>query len=240
MPQSISGPTFLWLYGGLFGCALVVMLLIQRIVTSGRKRSGSPSEQLTAQEAAFLRGGHSRAHWTAVLEGGGGEAKRVPTFALVARLQERGYLATDAQASFLRWIGAMVFSSVLAAGVARYVVGVQRHKPVGWLVLLMVGVALTVLVYASKKMWITSSARAALRDLEAAARAGRADPALAFAVLGEGALASHSSLRLELLAAGYVLGHDGGSSSGSGCSGGAGCGGGGGGGCGGGCGGCGS
>ncbi|HEX4795110.1 MAG TPA: TIGR04222 domain-containing membrane protein [Humisphaera sp.] len=170
------------------------------------------------------------------------------------RLRQNELLITGGNAILIRILPTGVMSALLWLGIAKVMVGLDRNKPVGFLVLLCILtgiIALMFLLIESRRTRrgdaVLSRIRSGHSALRTTARADAmllsdADAALALALYGPAILSGMPDLRLTLLPPPRPATSDGGSSWSSSCSSGSSCGGGscGGGGCGGGgCGGCG-
>lgn len=247
----ITGPAFLSIYVALFGAGFVARWLIRRHL--GKRAPGRATAeplQLSAIAAGYLAGGAPRAHAARVLAAreGAPEATSLHAADPQERLVELGLILDARQRAALRlWSGA-IFGGLLAAGLARVWVGVSRDKPVGWLLLLLLGVA-AALFWSVKDhsggAVRTPAGRRALSELSRRykARRGDASCAMGFALFGWSAISDNAAAQAQLLSHGIVMPTSSGggctatsgcTSGGSGCSGGgSGCGGGGG------CGGCG-
>jgi uncharacterized protein (TIGR04222 family) len=169
------------------------------------------------------------------------------TRSATSRLQALGLVLTDSQSRRVRLLPSLLVLGVTLLGVAKILVGIDRHRPVSFLVTLTVLSMIVAITFVARPAIRTRRGSAVLERLKAHNAALRTtashapnllvgnDLALAFALFGAGAFASGPMADLRQTLAPPSQG-------GSGCGGGSSCGGGscGGGGCGGGgCGGCG-
>jgi uncharacterized protein (TIGR04222 family) len=153
------------------------------------------------------------------------------------RLQAIGYCPTETQVMSFRVSVLPFFGLLIAFGIMKAIIGIERHHPIGFLIMLMLFTAVAAIVVA-KSPARTQAGNEALRDHRAKhARASRAprDHELLLAVALSGPVVLAGTAHAPVYAASRTMSSSGG---GSGCSsGGSGCSSGGGGG-GGGCGGC--
>jgi len=174
--------------------------------------------------------------------GGVREAAMPVMEGLMANLQARGLVVTDAQARKARWIPLLVVIPVIAVGIAKIFVGLSRGKPIGFLIGLCAVSLIASLIIFARRPLRSRRGDAVLKKMQerhvGARRLGRglgvisgAEFAGVVGLFGMSALAGTEldDLRKSLMPPGGDAGGCG-SSCGGGC---------GGGGCGGGCGGCG-
>ncbi|NJK59339.1 MAG: TIGR04222 domain-containing membrane protein [Oscillatoriales cyanobacterium SM2_1_8] len=105
------------------------------------------------------------------------------------RLQTLGLLVKPAQARQAQLVPALAIASLLGLGAAKILVGLARGKPVGFLLLMSLGVALVSLFFALRPVHRSRWGDRVLRELQgpiAKTTLERADPQLpwAFALLG--------------------------------------------------------
>lgn len=110
-------------------------------------------------------------------------------------LESRGLWLNAAQIASVRWFGPLPLYGVLALGVAKMVVGLSRDKPIGFLMLISLVLAVSTLVFWIKGAGRTRAGDRALKvETTRHARAARAprehELALAVAVAGTTVLAS--------------------------------------------------
>ena len=229
---------------------------IAALVHTGRAEL-VPDRRIRRTAAAPPADAYERAVWNLMIPTGWTDLDKLRTQAaspvigalqaLDAALESRGLLLPAAARARLNRLPLLVGLGLGAFGLAKLVVGLSRHRPVGFLVvMLVVLVQAVVWLRASTRVWATGRGRRLLAELEPTVRAGQQQQqqqpqaasgdtvALAVALFGVDELTGfgHSTLQTYLKPLPNSGGFDGGGDGGSGCGGG-GCGGGG-------CGGCGS
>jgi uncharacterized protein (TIGR04222 family) len=111
---------------------------------------------------------------------------------MAAHLIKEGLLLSAAQRAQLRWLWASSLP-LLALGVARLVAGVNNHKPVTYLVFIILAVFAFPLIVGGRRRWTTNRGERLLELRRLSQRGWRAKPeqitpALAVALFGGGAL----------------------------------------------------
>ena len=164
-----------------------------------------------------------------------------------AHLVKEGLLLSSARRTQLRWLWTSMVP-LLALGVARLIAGLNHHKPVTYLLFIILALVAFPLILGGRRRWTTAAGEELVESRRLSQRNWRANPgqitpALAVALFGGGALWALDPAFAAAMAmprgsvAGWASGsggyYGGGGGCGSGGCGGGGCGGGGGGGCGG-------
>lgn len=210
---SVTGPTFLLLYGCLIAAvALVSWRLRARWIAAAMRRGGASSAELpsiadTPQLAAYLRDGRRGARATRLLElHEGGARPPLDEAVAEAQLASQGLLLDGAAIAILRWWAVVGYGSLLAAGLVRFVNGVAHARPVGYLVLLLLLVAYLLYKGARRRMVRTPIGDDLVAELRHRRRLRQGDLgcAMGFAVAGWAALESRADLREHLQLAGYT------------------------------------
>jgi uncharacterized membrane protein YgcG len=239
----ISGPTFLLVYLSLFATAL----LAHRLLRHHLRRRASPLvpaelsiSDLSPEHVGYLLDGPRRARAARSAAGRLGAA--LPSTDVEHFLSSRGLVVDARQLATLRLWGVAIFGGLLAAGAARAFIGLDRGKPIGLLLVLMMGVAFRLVVVLRARSLRTRAGDVLVDQLKERYESGLGDTSspMGYALYGWVALSADPAMQTHLRSQGYSSPSSGGcgtgtsgcSSGSSGCSGGGGCGG-----CGGGCGG---
>lgn len=253
-----NGPTFLVFYVALIAAAgLAYWCLRAYLLAKANERSRYEFDSLTPivtpQIAGYLVDGPGRAGAAHVLQVYEGSAYASwEDLAIDAHLAQHGFILSRAARGTLSLWAVAMFGGLFTAGLLRFISGAARHKPVGFLLLLLIVVAVALYRCARHRLLRTRAGDKLLADLRSQHRGRDAGGfAMGFALLGWEALDQRADLAAHLHLAGYSPGTTaasascigictitsasgclgGCSSGGSGCSGGGGCGGGGCGGC---------
>jgi hypothetical protein len=120
-------------------------------------------------------------------------------------LADQGLILSDREANSLRYLGSAIFGGLLAAGIARLLVGLSHQRPSGLLMLLLVIVAGGLLAVARTTVIRTMAGNQVVDDLMARAHVDRddSDVAMNFALLGWTALIHQPELQGYLQSVGF-------------------------------------
>ncbi len=80
------------------------------------------------------------------------------------RLVEKGFVVTASRASMIQWLTVLPFLGLLALGIAKIFVGVERDKPVGFLIFFSVICFITMLIVLACRPRLTRQAKAFLKE----------------------------------------------------------------------------
>jgi hypothetical protein len=215
----IIGPTFLLVYVALFAAGLLAHWLLRcHLRRRGRPIAATELSvsDLSAEHVGYLLHGPIRAAAARSVACHLGE--KVASTDVESFLSAHGLVLDARQLATLRLWGAAIFGGLLAAGVARVFIGLDRGKPVGLLLVLMIGVGIRLAMVLRSRALRTRAGDKLVERLKRRHLNGLGDvsTAMGFALYGWMALSANPAMEAHLRSQGYSPSSGGGGDS-SGC-----------------------
>jgi hypothetical protein len=192
----ITGPTFLLVYVALFAAGLLAHWLLRHHLRR-RARPIAAAElsiaELSAEHVGYLLGGPTRAAAARSVARRLGE--KLASSDVESLLAGHGIVLDARQLASLRLWGVAMFGGLLAAGIARAYIGLDRGTPVGPLLVVMIGVGLRLAMVLRTRALRTRAGDALVERLKHRHLTGLAGPstAMGFALYGGSARSASPS-----------------------------------------------